>query len=70
MKKLAAAVVLAAAALIGTTATPAGAATTCSSLFCYQFGPSSGTVWTNLGPLSGSVTVQSPVWAIVPNLPA
>jgi hypothetical protein len=66
MKKLVAASVLAAAALIGTLATPVGAATPCSDLFCYQYGPSSGTVWTNLGPLS--VTVQSPVWAIVPRL--
>jgi hypothetical protein len=66
MKKLAVAVVLAAAASMGTLATPAGAATTCSYLFCYQHGSTSGTVWTNIGPLSGSVTLQSPIWAIVP----
>jgi hypothetical protein len=66
MRNLAAAVVLAAAALVGTLAAPAGAATTCSSLFCYQHGSTSGTVWTNIGPLSGSVTLQSPIWAIVP----
>jgi hypothetical protein len=70
MRKLAAAVVLATVPLLGTLATPAGAATTCSQVLCYQYGPSSGTVWTNLGPLSGSVTVQSPVWAILPPLPA
>jgi uncharacterized membrane protein YdjX (TVP38/TMEM64 family) len=70
MRKLAAAVVFAATALIGTLATPAGAATTCSSLLCYRYGPTSGTVWTNIGSLSGSVTLQSPLWAIVPPSPA
>lgn len=66
MKRLAAAVALTAAALIGMLDTPAGAAPTCSTLLCYQYTPSAGTVWTNLGPISGSLTVQSPVWAIVP----
>jgi hypothetical protein len=66
MKKLAFSVVLAAAALMGTLAVPAGAATTCSYLFCYQYGSTSGTVWTNIGPLSGSLTLQSPIWAVVP----
>jgi hypothetical protein len=65
MRSVAAAVVLAAAALGGTLAAPAGAATTCSPLFCYQHGSTSGTVWTNIGPLSGSVTLQSPLWAIL-----
>jgi hypothetical protein len=65
MKKLAFSVLFAAAALMGTLAMPAGAATTCSSLFCYQYGSTSGTVWTNIGPLSGSVTLQSPLWAIL-----
>ena len=65
-KRLAAATVLAAAAWMGALATPAGAASSCSLLFCYQYNSTSGTVWTNVGPLAGSVTVQSPVWAVLP----
>ena len=44
MKKLAIAMLIVAAASIGTPATPAAGATACSDLFCCQYGPSSGTV--------------------------
>lgn len=66
MRRLAGATVLAAAASVGALATPAAAATTCSSLFCFQYGPTSATAWTNLGPVSGSVTIQLPQLAIAP----
>jgi hypothetical protein len=69
VKKLAAATALAAAVSVGMMAAPSGAATPCSQLFCYQFGVNSATVWTNLGPLGGSVTVQAPVSGILPLAP-
>lgn len=66
--KLAVGLALAAATSAGALATPAVAATTtCSYLFCFQAGSTSGTVWTDVGPLQTTVTVQSPVWAIVPS---
>ena len=65
-KRLATVTVLAAAVWVGALATPATAATTCSTLFCYQYGTNSVTTWTNIGPLGGSITVQSPVWGILP----
>ena len=69
MKKLVVGALVTVAVLGGTLAAPAAAAPQCSTLFCYQYGTSSGTVWTNVGPLGASVTVQAPVWAIVPRLP-
>jgi hypothetical protein len=61
-RRLATVTVLAAAVWVGASAAPAAAATNCSTLFCYSTNPLS--TWTNIGPLS--VTVQAPVWTILP----
>jgi hypothetical protein len=62
---LATVTLLAAGVWLGALATPASAATTsCSTIFCYQYGGGSVTTWTNIGPLS--VTLQAPVWTILP----
>lgn len=66
MKRLAVGAALVVAASFGTLAAPASAAPACSSLFCFSYGPSSATVWTNIGLVSGTVTVQSPVLGLVP----
>jgi hypothetical protein len=52
---------------IGMLAVPADAATTCSHVFCYQFGAGSWAVSTFLTP-TGGVTLQSPLLPPLPSL--
>ena len=66
MRKRLAAVIVLVAASVGALAAPAAAATACSYLFCYEYTPTSATAWTNVGPISGTVTLQTPLFVLLP----